>query len=222
MKNKIIALISIFILSLPNYAVAEEIAGLTEIGIVSAELLNKELEFDVIYGDRDAPVTITEYASLSCHHCKNFYEKVFLGLKKKYIDEGKVRLVYRHAPNNLPAIKAAMLVECAEKNKKKQKFIGALFKSQHEWAYVGSPEELEKNLRVVSKIGGINDETFEKCYKDDAMEKRIIELQLKARTELKVDSTPTVFVNDKKFFEERSVETFSSVIDALLKKAEEK
>lgn len=168
--------------------------------------------FELIYGEANAPVTIVEYASLSCSHCGAFYKTVFGALKEKYVDTGKVRFIYRHFPLNLSALKAAMLVACAPEGKK-HNFINVLFKTQDDWAF---EREFEQKLKTIATLGGINEETFSACMSDQPVEDNLVTSRLLAARQLDVSSTPTFFINGKKFEGERTIAAFMQEIDPLL------
>lgn len=184
--------------------------------MTSLELLGKELPFDVLYGDANAPVTVVEYASLSCHHCKDFYEKVFSEAKEPYIDSGKIKFIFRHFPLNYPALRGAQLVECSDSMEKKHSIIASLFKSQEEWAYAKSEEDFLGKLKTIAKISGIGEEKFNACIADEKKEKAILENQVEAGKVLNVSATPTIFINGKIFAEERSYENFSKSLETVL------
>ncbi len=204
-------------LAVDTAAGGQEIAAAAGAGkITNPGLLTTAQDFDIVYGEADAPVTIVEYASLSCSHCRDFYTKIFSEIKKDYIDNGKVRLVYRHFPLNMPALRAAQIVECVDTEERKKLFLGALFKSQDEWAYAPSEEEFLKNLEVVSKIGGLKPEDFKRCTTDAGMEKKILENQLNAGKGLGVSSTPAIFIAGEKLEDKNNLEAVKKAIDSAL------
>lgn len=178
-------------------------------------LLSTPSDFDVVYGDESAPVTIVEYASLSCSHCADFYTEVFVKLKEKYVDTGKVRFVYRHFPLNLPALHAAMLVECAPEGKQ-QSFLGSLFKTQEDWAYQETVEAILGKLTIIAKIGGMDEEAFDACITNKEQEEGLLNVQLAANKELQVRSTPTLFINGEMFSESKTLESVSEAIEKAL------
>jgi len=185
--------------------------------ITTPELLTQKLEGDIIYGEQDAPVAIVEYASLSCGHCARFYNEILGKLKENYISNGKVKLTYRHYPLNPPALQAAMLVECATDNKKKQELIGALFMTQNDWAFTNN---FNSKLRNIAKESAIKAERFDACIDDNKKQEALLGLQLKAQKELSVQSTPTIFVNGE-LYKFRGYEYLSKHIDGLLQSTQE-
>jgi protein-disulfide isomerase len=173
---------------------------------------------DIIMGEKSAPVKIIEYASLSCIHCKHFHDEVFYELKKRFVDTGKVQLTYRHFPLNTPAIKGALIVGCAPEDSKLA-FLGALFKSQAQWAFVDNEGEMKDKLKTVAKIGGMDDATFEKCFNDNAASDKILGQMKQANDEIGVETTPSLFVDGVAFNGARTIESFAEIINEKLKNA---
>lgn len=210
--NVFIALVISIALAAPSYAQQEENSE------IDTAVLGEKLKFDLVFGKDGASVTMVEYASLSCSHCKDFHQDIFLKIKEKYIDSGKVKFIFRHYPLNAPAFYASMLVECVADDRKPL-FLDALFNSQSSWAYVKSPEELKEKLRTVAKIGGINSEKYDECISNKEREEVILKDQLTARNTLKVSSTPTLFINNEMFVGEKSLENITKSLDELLKES---
>lgn len=190
---------------------------LTSGGIEKKDLLTENLPSDVSYGDPKAPVRITEYASLSCTHCKAFHDKVQADLQKALIDTGKVYFIYRHFPLNPPALRAAQLVECQETNMGKQKLVDTFFATQEEWAFVANEEALKQQLQKVAQKAGIQDDVFSNCITNKALEDKILGYQMRAGAELTVNGTPTIFINDKRYVGDRTAEDMMKAIEPLLK-----
>ncbi len=174
--------------------------------------VNDPAPFELIYGNASAPVTMVEYASLSCSHCGNFHKSVFPVLKKQYIDSGKVRFIFRSFPLNLSALKAAVLVACAP-DEKKSAFINVLFKTQDDWAY---EREFQNKIKTIATLGGLSEEAFNACMANQGIEDSIVASRLLAARQLAVSSTPTFFINGVKFEGERTVPGFAQAIDLSL------
>jgi len=180
------------------------------------DILSTPQPFDVSIGDPNAKVKIVEYASLSCSHCKQFHSDVFYPLKREYIDSGKVHFTYRHYPLNAPALKAAVVMQCIGKDNELA-FMGSLFEAQSQWAYVKSEADLMDKLKTISKIAGLSGKEFNECYKNDAVQAQILANMKDAHDGLLVTSTPTIFVDGKRFLESREFEGYAKHIDSLLK-----
>ena len=174
--------------------------------------LTQVQDSDMIYGDPKAPVTIIEYASLTCPHCANFHNKVFPELAKTYIDSGKVRLVNRPFPLNEPALKAAQLATCAGKDRYFT-FIKVLYETLERWAF---GDDYMNNLAQIAKVGGFSEAEFNACMMNKDIEKSILLSRKNASDQLGVNSTPTFFINGKKLEGEQTIEAFKAAIDPLL------
>ena len=160
-------------------------------------LLKPQLN-DIILGDKNAPITIIEYASLSCPHCATFYQEAFIKLKKEYIDTKKAKFIYRDFPLNQPALSAAMIALCQVQNKDKDatkyyNFIKVLFKSQDSWAF---SDDFINKLTNIAKLNGIDNKKFQKCINSAELQQQILEVRLKAAKILQISSTPTFFVDN--------------------------
>jgi protein-disulfide isomerase len=170
---------------------------------------------EFIQGDPKAKVTVIEYASLTCGHCKAFQDTTYPELKKNYIDTGKIRFVYRDFPLDGLAAGGALLARCAPGDKGKV-MIDLMFKNQAEW--VRSPQPLEP-LRGYAQLAGMSSADVDACLKNEAIMNKIREVQEVASSQYKVDATPTLFVNEQKFAGAAEYSALSKAIDAELAKA---
>jgi len=150
---------------------------------------------DLVVGKADAPITVVEYASMTCGHCAHFHNTVFPTLKEKYIDTGKVRFIMREFPLDNLAAAASMLARCAGEGKALP-LISALFAKQDDWAFVkGDPRP---ELLKFAKQAGFTQESFEKCLTDQKLLDDISSIRSRAADTFGVNATPTFFVNGKK------------------------
>ena len=170
---------------------------------------------DMALGPKDAAVTITEYASMTCPHCADFNEKVFPKIKSEYIDSGKIRFVFREFPLDVKAAAGSMLARCIAKDDGAKYFavIDLLFKQQNEWAMKNTTETLTR----IGKQAGLTQAQVEDCLKDQKLLDKIAADQKFAAEVLKVQSTPTFFINGEMIKGEQSFEEFSKRINSMLK-----
>ncbi|ABA05860.1 Protein-disulfide isomerase [Nitrobacter winogradskyi Nb-255] len=171
---------------------------------------------DMALGPKDAAVTITEYASMTCPHCARFAEDVFPKIKTEYIDTNKIRYVFREFPLDIKAAAGAMLARCIAKDDAGKYFavIDTLFKSQDTWT--GS--KTTESLKLIGKQTGLTEGEVENCLKDQALLDKIAADQKYANEVLKVNSTPSFFINGDMVKGEIAFEDFKNKIDPLLKK----
>src|SRR3989440_1984057 len=170
---------------------------------------------DMALGPANASVTITEYASMTCPHCAAFNENVFPKIKSEYIDTGKVRYVFREFPLDIKAAAGSMLARCIAKEDAGKYFavIDMLFKQQNDWVLKNTTEMLIR----IGKQAGLSQQAIEECLKDQALLDKIAADQKYASEVLKVDSTPTFFINGDKIKGETSFAEFDKRIKSLLK-----
>ena len=169
---------------------------------------------DRMLGKDDAPVTIVEYASMTCPHCAHFHETVYPELKKRYIETGKVRFIFREFPLDPLAAGASMLARCADKDKF-YPLIETLFQQQRQWAV----EKPIPKLLALAKQAGMSEQTFNACLSDQKMLDAMQAEQKRATDKFGVSSTPTVFINGKKVVGGTSIEDLAKIIDPLLTKS---
>jgi protein-disulfide isomerase len=170
---------------------------------------------DMALGPANAPVTITEFASMTCPHCAAFNETVFPKIKSEYIDTGKIRYVFREFPLDIKAAAGSMLARCIAKDDAGKYFavIDMLFKQQNDWVLKNTTETLIR----IGKQAGLSQQAVEDCLKDQALLDKIAADQKYASEVLKVDSTPTFFINGDKIKGETSFAEFDKRIKSLLK-----
>ena len=180
----------------------------------AAELMVPPPLGDRVLGKEDAPVTVVEYASMTCPHCAHFHETTYPELKKRYIDTGKVRFIFREFPLDPLAAGASMLARCADKE---QFFplIETLFQQQSKWAV----EKPIPQLLAIAKQAGFSEEKFKACLSDQKMLDAMQAEQKRATDKFQVNSTPTLFVNGKKHVGGISIDDLAKVIDPIVTKS---
>jgi protein-disulfide isomerase len=170
---------------------------------------------DRTLGNADAPITIVEYASLTCPHCAHFANDVLPELKKKWIDSGKAKLVLRDYPLDEPALRAAMIARCAPPDRF-YAYVDTFFAAQDKWVMA---RDYREALARLVKLGGMSQDEFDNCLKNTELENKIVEGRLVASKEFDVNSTPTFFINGTKFTGAPTVEEFDKVLSELSAKS---
>jgi protein-disulfide isomerase len=180
-----------------------------------ADLMKPDALPDLAMGDPKAPVTMIEYASMTCPHCAHFQEVTFPEIKKRYIDTDKVRYILRDFPLDNLAGAAFVLAHCAAKDNagKYYSMVETLFSQQRQWAV----EKPVPPLMAIAKQAGLSEQDFNACLTNqkawDAMES----VRQRAMKQFKVESTPTFFINGTQVNGAVSIEDFAKVIDPYLK-----
>lgn len=162
-------------------------------------------------GNPDAPVTIIEYASLTCPHCASFHTDVLPELKEKYIAPGKVRLVYRDFPLDQRALQAAALAHCVAPERYFG-FLDVLFETQANWAQAESLTP----LRRLGRLAGLGEDQMDRCLADQELMDGILQERLIAQNEHDVQSTPSFVIDGQTYAGARDIEGLSELIDPLL------
>jgi protein-disulfide isomerase len=167
---------------------------------------------DIPMGSETAPVTIIEYASMTCPHCADFEVRTFPKLKEKYIDTGKVRFIMREFPLDRTAAAAFMLARCAGPDKY-YPLIETLFQQQQKWA-VRDPVP---PLLAIAKQAGLTEESFKSCISDTALLNKVQQTRDRGANKFKVEATPTFYINGEKFSGALSIDDLDKAIQPYLK-----
>jgi protein-disulfide isomerase len=205
---------------LASFAALAAIALLPFAGAVRAQsdaaLVAKPVSLpDMAIGHAKAPITIVEYSSMTCPHCAAFEENVFPMLQSKYIDTGKVRFVSREFPLDIKAAAASMLARCAANGESVKYFEATtmLFKEQGPLM-----DRTTDTLKAVGGRFGMNEQAVEACVKDQALLDKLTADQKFAFDELKVDATPTFFINGERLKGAMAFEDLDKKLASLLKR----
>ncbi|KAB2698385.1 DsbA family protein [Brucella haematophila] len=167
---------------------------------------------DMVYGKADAPVTIIEYASLTCPHCADFSINTLPKIKEKYIDTGKARLIFREFPFDPRATAAFMLARCAPEDRYFP-MVDVFFKQQQQWA---TAEDGEAALLQIAKLAGFTQESFKACLTNQQVLDDVRATMERGSKDYGVNATPTFFINGQKYAGALSVDEMSAIIDKLL------
>ena len=165
-----------------------------------------------ILGDPQAPVTIIEYASLTCPHCAQFHTEVLPELKERYIAPGKVRVIYRDFPLDQKALSAAALAHCAGPDRYFS-FLDVLFQTQASWAQA---DDHIAALKRLGKLGGLSEEQMDACLADEELADGILRTRLEGQNQHQIGSTPTLVIDGKTYAGSRDIEELETLIDPLI------
>ncbi len=179
------------------------------------ELMKPDALPDMSMGNDKASVTVIEYASMTCPHCAHFQETTFPELKKRYIDTGKVRYIFREFPLDALAAAAFMLARCAGEKDSSRYFalIDTMFRQQRTWAI----ERPIPPMMAIAKQAGFSEQSFNACLANQKMLDGIESIRQRAVDKFRVQSTPTFFINGTAYPGALEIDEFSKLIDAQLK-----
>jgi protein-disulfide isomerase len=164
-------------------------------------------------GSPDAKVTVKVFSSLTCPHCANFHEVIFDKLKDEYIDKNLVRFEHHAFPLDLAALNAEVVVRCQTNNDNKFKLLGEIYKKQTFWA-IGS--DIKKINDLIKKIGlefDLTENKIDECLKNSEAQDEILNQRIEAQRKYKIEATPTIFINEKKYSGKVDYKSFKKVIE---------
>ena len=167
----------------------------------------------IISGNESAKITIIAYESLTCSHCANFHKNVYPGLKEDFIDKGHVYIEFRNFPLDMAAMNASKIAHC--RNDGKTDILHFLYKNQKKWVRGETIEDINKNLKniVVESESGLD---FEGCLVNKIIEDHVLNDRISAVKKFKIDSTPTLIINDKKFDNPQNYKKLKKTIEKLI------
>ncbi|MEN3793875.1 DsbA family protein [Fulvimarina sp. MAC3] len=168
---------------------------------------------DVVQGNPDAPVTIVEYASMTCGHCAQFHEDSYPAIKKAYIDTGKAKLILREFPFDPVSLAAFMLARCSGDDQRRTAMVDVLFDQQRTWAGAESPSQ---ELLKIARMTGMSQDEFVACLNNKDLQQKIVEVQQAGENDFGVTATPTFFINGKKYSGSMSPEKMAAAIEAAM------
>jgi protein-disulfide isomerase len=181
---------------------------------ISAITVLEVTEDDFVIGDKNAPITIIEYASLSCSHCANFHNDTLGDLKKEYVDTGKVRMVFRDFPFNYPALLGSMVLRCIPEDVRYD-YMNALFQLQPKWVMRENTKSTQELYKIMQS-GGMTKEEFETCINNTELENIILQAVIAVQNEFNIQSTPSFLINGNLVEGNKSIKEFRQIIDKIL------
>ena len=167
-------------------------------------------------GDPDAKVIIKVFSSLTCPHCANFHTSTYDKLKKEYIDTGLVKFEHHPFPLDLAALNAEVIVRCQNNVVKKFELLTEIYKKQKTWAVWS---DINKINELIKKIGfnfDLSNEKMDNCLKDNKVQDEILEQRIEAQKKYKIESTPTIIINEKKYSGKIDYKQFKKAIEKKL------
>ena len=180
--------------------------------VFSAQAESKVLSI----GSPEAKVTIKVFSSLTCPHCATFHTNIYEKLKKEYIDKGLVKFEHHPFPLDLAALNAEIIIRCQNNIERKFELLTEIYKKQTTWA-IGS--DINKINDLIKKIGlnfDLSNEKMNMCLKNDQTQDEILEQRIEAQKKYKIESTPTIIINEKKYSGKVDYKQFKKIIDKKL------
>ena len=167
----------------------------------------------IVSGNQNAKITIIAYESLTCSHCANFHKDVYPELKKNYLDTGLAKIEFRHFPLDIAAFNASKVAQC--KNDGDSKILNSLFANQQKWVKGSSVAEANQNIQKFLKSEGF-DLDFEKCINNKEIEDFVLNDRIDGVKKFKINATPTIIINDKKFEKSLNYKNLKKALEKLI------
>ena len=181
---------------------------------ISATTVLDITEDDFVIGDKNAPITIIEYASLSCSHCASFHNNTLPDIKKEYVDTGKVRFVFRNFPYDPPSLIGSVILKCVPKDVRYD-YMNVLFLLRKNWVISDNAKSTQELYKIMQS-GGMSKEDFDNCLKRDDLANQIIKGRIDVQNEFNIQSTPSFLINGNLEQGNKSVKEFRQIIDKIL------
>ena len=171
-------------------------------------------------GNTNAKITVKVFSSLTCPHCASFHKNIYGELKKDYIDKNLLRFEHHSFPLDLAALNAEIIVRCHVDNQKSFELLGEIYKKQNNWAVGSDIDVINKSIKKIGLDSGLDMVKMEKCLENENFQDKILNERIEAQKNYKIQSTPTIFINEKKYEGEHQYKLFKKTIEKILKKYE--
>ena len=167
-------------------------------------------------GDTNSKVTIKVFSSLTCPACANFHLKVFDNLKKDYIDKGLVKFEHHQFPFDLAYLNAEIILRCRVNNAQKFELLGKIYEKQRLWAVGSDINKINDSIKEIGLAVNLKDKEMDTCLNDDKVQDEILNQRIKAQKMYKIEATPTIFINEKKYSGEVNYKKFKKALEKYL------
>jgi protein-disulfide isomerase len=164
-------------------------------------------------GNQDAKVVVKVFSSLTCPHCASFHKKIYGNLKREFIDKGQVRFEHHAFPLDLAALNAEIIIRCHVDNEKKFELLEKIYDKQNIWAVGSDIDKINESIKEIGLKFNLSSEKMNKCLEDENAQDDILNQRINAQKEYKIESTPTIIINEKKFSGKFDYQTFKKVIE---------
>ena len=175
-----------------------------------------EIDKKVYAGNKDAKVTVKVFSSLTCPYCADFHKNVFIKLKKEFIDTNHVRFEHHSFPLDLAALNAEKILRCVTDHKKRIALLDEIYEKQEEWASGNDINNINSKLSKIAKKYDLNDDRIKNCLANENLENEILEIRINGSKKYSIQSTPTIFINEKKYDGKHDYNLFKKEIEKLL------
>ena len=167
-------------------------------------------------GEVNAKVTVKVFSSLTCPHCANFHLKIFENLKKEYIDKNLVKFEHHSFPLDLAALNAEVIIRCHSEKNKSFQLLSEIYDKQNQWAVGSDINKINESIKKIGNLSGLSEKNMNNCLNNETMQDQILGERIEAQKKYEIQSTPTIYVNEKQFKDKHEYEFLKKTIEKLL------
>ena len=167
-------------------------------------------------GSANSKITIKVFSSLTCPHCANFHINIYEKLRKEYIDKGIVKFEHHSFPLDLAALNAEIIVRCHLDIIKSFQLLGEIYKKQSQWAIGSDINIINESIKKIGLDSGLKNSKMNECLKDENLQEEILNERIEAQKKYKIESTPTIYINEKQYKDKHEYIQFKKAIEKLL------
>ena len=167
-------------------------------------------------GSPDAKVIVKVFSSLTCPHCANFHIKIFENLKRDFIDKGKVKFEHHAFPLDLAALNAEVIVRCHVDNKKKFQILKEIYEKQKIWTVGSDINKINDSIKKIASEFNLSDEKMNECLNNNLAQDNVLNQRIEAQKKYKIESTPTILINEKRYTGNFDYKQFKKIIEKKL------
>ena len=167
-------------------------------------------------GNSDAKVTVKVFSSLTCPHCADFHISIYENLKRDFIDKGLVKFEHHAFPLDLAALNAEIIVRCHVNKDEKFKLLKKIYEKQKDWAIGSDINKINDSIKKIGAELNLEDKKMNKCLNDEKVQDDILNQRIDAQKKYKIESTPTIVINEKKYTGKSNYEQFKKAIEKKL------
>ena len=164
-------------------------------------------------GNADAKIVVKVFSSLTCPACANFHSEIYYELKKDFINSGLVKFEHHPFPLDLAALNAEIILRCIIKDEKKFELLGRIYKEQNLWAVGSDINRINDSIKKIGSEFDMKDDKMDSCLKNDKSQDEILRQRIEAQKKYKIQSTPTIFINEKKYSGKIDYKQFKKAIE---------
>ena len=164
-------------------------------------------------GNDDAKIIVKTFSSLTCPACANFHSKIYYSLKKEFIDEGLVKLEHHPFPLDIAALNAELILRCHVDKVKQFELLSKIYEKQRSWSVGSDINKINDSIKKIGLETNLDNDKMNKCLKNEKFQDEILNLRIEAQKKYKIESTPTIFINEKKYTGKIEYKEFKKIIE---------